>query len=136
MADADRIEVVYDKECPICEFYCQRIDVRESVGALERIDARDESEVMAEITSLGLDIDEGMVVRVGDELHYGADAIHELAMLGSKKGFVNSAARLCFSSRRVAHLLYPFFKFLRNLLLKMLGKSRINNLQQPGKDRF
>ena len=136
MSDSHRIEVVYDKECPICDFYCQRIDVRESVGELVRVDARDDSEVMAEITALGLDIDEGMVVRVGDELHYGADAIHELALLSSEKGFVNNASRLGFRSRRVAHLLYPIFKFLRNMLLKKLGKSRINNLQQPGNDRF
>ena len=136
MSDTDRIEVVYDRECPICEFYCQRIDVRESVGELVRVDARDDSEIMTEITALGLDIDEGMVVRVGDEFHYGADAIHELAKLGSKKGFVNNAARLGFGSRRIARLLYPLFKFLRNLLLKMLGKTRINNLQQAGKDHF
>ena len=136
MSDADRIEVVYDKECPICDFYCQRIDVRESVGELVRVDARDDSEIMNEITSLGLDIDEGMVVRVGGELYYGADAIHELANLSSKKGFVNNAARLSFGSRRLARLLYPLFKSLRNLLLKMLGKSRINNLQRPGNDRF
>jgi predicted DCC family thiol-disulfide oxidoreductase YuxK len=136
MSETDRIEVVYDKECPICEFYCQRIDVRDSAGELVRVDARDDSEVMTEITALGLDIDEGMVVRIGDELHYGADAIHELAKLGSKKGFVNNAARLGFGSRRIARFLYPFFKFLRNLLLKMLGKTRINNLQQPDKDNF
>ena len=136
MSDSDRIEVVYDKECPMCEFYCQRIDVRESAGALVRVNARDDSEIMSEITELGLDIDEGMVVRVGDEFHYGADAIHALAQLGSEKGFVNNAARLGFGSRRVARLLYPFFKFLRNLFLKILGRTRINNLQRPGKDRF
>ena len=136
MSDTDRIEVVYDKECPICDFYCQRIDVRESVGELVLIDARDDSEIMNEITSLGLDIDEGMVVRVRDEIHYGADAIHELANLSSEKGFVNTAARLSFGSRRLARLLYPLFKSLRNLLLKMLGKFRINNLQRTGNDRF
>ncbi len=136
MSDTDRIEVVYDKECPICDFYCQHIGVRESVGELVRIDARDDSEIMNEITSLGLDIDEGMVVRVGDEIHYGADAIHELTKLSSEKGFVNTAARLSFGSRRLARLLYPLFKSLRNLLLKVLGKSRINNLQRTGNDRF
>jgi predicted DCC family thiol-disulfide oxidoreductase YuxK len=136
MSDSGRIDVVYDKECPICEFYCQRIDVRESAGELVRVNARDDSEIMSEITDRGLDIDEGMVVRVGDEFHYGADAIHALAQLGSAKGFVNNAARLGFGSRRVARLLYPFFKFLRNLLLKILGRTRVNNLQQTGKDHF
>jgi len=136
MTHPDRIELVYDKECPICEFYCQRIDVRESAGELVRVNARDDSEIMHQITALGLDIDEGMVVRKGDKLYHGADAIHELAHLGSTKGFVNNAARLGFGSRKMARLLYPFFKFLRNLLLKMLGRTRINNLQRPGNERF
>jgi predicted DCC family thiol-disulfide oxidoreductase YuxK len=130
------IEVVYDKECPVCEFYCNRIDVKESVGCLVRIDARADSEIMDDITALGLDIDEGMVVRIGDQLYYGSDAIHELALLSSDKGFVNFMARLTFGSRSMARMFYPFFRFVRNMLLKLLGKSRINNLREPGKDRF
>jgi predicted DCC family thiol-disulfide oxidoreductase YuxK len=130
------IELVYDKECPVCEFYCKRIDVRQSAGQLLRINARDDSEIMDEITALGLDIDEGMVVRVGDKLHYGADAIHELALLSSGKGFVNATSRLMFSSRHMSRALYPLFKFARNMLLKALGRTRVNNLQQTGKDRF
>ena len=34
--------------------------------------------LMDEITARGLDIDEGMVVKVGNDLHYGSDAIFEL----------------------------------------------------------
>ena len=136
MSESPDIEVVYDKECPVCDFYCKRIDVRQSAGQLLRINARDDSEIMDEITALGLDIDEGMVVRVGDELHYGADAIHELALLSSGTGFVNAMSRLMFSSRRMSRALYPLFRFMRNMLLKILGKTRINNLRQAGNDRF
>ncbi len=136
MSDSPDIEVVYDKECPVCDYYCKRIDVRQSAGQLLHINARDDSEIMDEITALGLDIDEGMVVRVGDELHYGADAIHELALLSSGTGFVNAMSRLMFSSRRMSRALYPLFRFMRNMLLKILGKTRINNLRQAGNDRF
>jgi len=136
MSESNDVELVYDKQCPICEFYCQRIDVKESTGRLVRIDARDNSDIMQDITALGLDIDEGMVVRVENKLHYGADAIHELAFLSSGKGFVNAMAKLTFGSRAMARVLYPFFRFVRNLFLKMLGRTRINNLQQPGNERF
>ena len=136
MSESNDIELVYDKQCPICEFYCQRIDVKESAGQLVRIDARDDSDIMQDITALGLDIDEGMVVRVGDELHYGADAIHELALLSSGKGFVNAMAKLTFGSRAIARVMYPFFRFVRNMFLKMLGRTRINNLQQLDNERF
>ncbi len=136
MSSSPEIELVYDKECPACDFYCKRIDVQQSAGILRRINARDDSEIMDEITARGLDIDEGMVVRVGDRLHYGADAIHELALLSSGKGFVNAMSRLMFGSRRLSRALYPIFKFMRNLLLKILGRTRINNLQQADNERF
>jgi predicted DCC family thiol-disulfide oxidoreductase YuxK len=134
MPENDDIEVVYDKECPICDFYCKRADVDD--GALVLVDAREDSEVMREITALGLDIDEGMVVRVGEELHYGSDAIHALAQRSSGKGVVNFLGKLVFRSRTAARLFYPPLKAIRNLLLKLLGRSRINNLQQDGRDRF
>ena len=136
MTDPTDIEVVYDKECPVCDFYCNRIEVRDSVGRLVRIDARADSEIMDEITARGLDIDEGMVVRIGEQLHYGSDAIHELALLSSDKGFVNFMAKKTFGSKTMARMFYPFFRFMRNMLLKLLGRTRINNLGNPDKDRF
>ena len=134
--EAGRIELVYDRECPVCEYYCQRISVDESAGKLERIDARDDSEIMDDITALGLDIDEGMVVRHGDQVYYGADAIHELAKLSEHRGVVNRLAKIGFGSATLSRMLYPFFRALRNLLLKLLGKTRINNLEIDGRDRF
>ena len=136
MSRSPEVEVVYDRQCPVCEYYCKRLDLRDEAGMLVHIDAREDSDVMQEITGLGLDIDEGMVVRVGDRLYYGSDAIHELALLSSGKGFVNFMARLTFRSPALAHILYPFFRFIRNMLLKVLGRTRVNNLQISGNDQF
>ena len=134
MPEENDIEVVYDKDCPVCDFYCTRADVAE--GRLQLIDAREDTEIMRDITALGLDIDEGMVVRIGDDLYYGSDAIHALAQKSSGKGFVNFLGKWVFRSRTAARILYPPLKGIRNLLLKLLGRSRINNLQQEGMDRF
>lgn len=136
MSAPKKIQIVYDKECPICDFYCRKFEAGDLDDELLRVDAREQSDIMDEITEIGLDIDEGMVVKVDDRLHYGSDAIHELALLSSGKGFVNSLGKLAFRSGSVARILYPLMKFLRNLLLKMLGRTRINNLQQSGRDRF
>ncbi len=136
MADPDDIVLVYDKQCPVCDFYCEHVSVEESAGRLVRIDARDPSDIMAEITTRGLDIDEGMVLKAGGQLYYGADAIHELARLSSRKGFFNRLAHWTFRSKPVARVLYPIMKFGRNLLLKMLGRTRINNLGKSGNERF
>ena len=130
------ILLVYDKQCPACDFYCRRIDVDDSAGRIVRVDARDQTAIMAEISELELDIDEGMVLKVGDRLYYGAEAINQLARLSSNKGFFNRFATAIFRSPSVARAFYPILKACRNLLLKILRRRRINNLQVPGKDRF
>jgi predicted DCC family thiol-disulfide oxidoreductase YuxK len=128
--------VVYDKHCPACDYYCNMVRIKESVGRLVLVDARDGGPIMDEITARGLDIDQGMVVKVGDELYYGADAIHVLALMGTNRGFFNRLAYWSFRSPAVAKVLYPLLKACRNLLLKILGKTKINNLNVPGNDRF
>lgn len=136
MSNPADIQLVYDRECPVCEYYCQRVDVDASAGQLVRIDARAPSEIMDEITALGLDIDEGMVVKVGERIYYGSDAIHELAQMSAKKGVINRLSRLTFRSPALARFFYPMLKAVRNLLLKILGRSRINNLNQSNNDWF
>ena len=130
------ILLVYDKECPVCDNYCRSVRVRDSVGKLKLIDARESSEVMGEITSAGLDIDQGMVLKMGDVLYYGADAIHTLALIGSPSGVFNRLNYWIFRSRALSRNLYPVLRFFRNLLLKVLRKTKINNLQQEDNDRF
>ena len=136
MNESRDVELVYDRQCPICDYYCQRIDVDEKAATLKRIDAREDSELMQEITAVGLDIDEGMVVKLNDKIFYGSDAIHKLATLSSRKGAVNKMAYWVFRWPRVARLLYPLLAGCRNVLLKILRRSRINNLGIDNNDRF
>ena len=136
MGSADEILLVYDRECPACDFYCNRIEVSESAGNLILVDARETSDLMDEITERGLDIDEGMVLKVGGDLHYGPDAIHELALLSSRSTIFNRLAYGLFHSAHVSRILYPILKRCRNALLKFLGKTRINNLHRPLNNRY
>jgi len=80
----EEIFLVYDRECPACNAYCKVVRIRESVGDLQIIDARENSEVMKEITFQGHDIDQGMILKMGGQLYYGADAMHALALIGSR----------------------------------------------------
>jgi predicted DCC family thiol-disulfide oxidoreductase YuxK len=124
----EEILLVYDQECPACNAYCQVVTIRESVGDLRIVDARENSEVMEEITSQGLDIDQGMVLKMGGQLYFGADAIHALALIGSRSGIFNRINYWMFKSKTASSILYPMLRFCRNLLLKILGKTKINNL--------
>lgn len=135
-SDRNEVLVVYDKQCPACDYYCNMVRIRESVGHLVLVDARNGGPVMDEITAAGLDIDEGMVVKVGTQLYYGPDAIHALALMGTNRGLFNRIAYWAFRSKRASRILYPMLKACRNLLLKVLRKTRINNLRADGNDRF
>jgi predicted DCC family thiol-disulfide oxidoreductase YuxK len=132
----EEILLVYDRECPACNAYCQVVKIRESVGDLRIVDARENSDVMDEITSQGLDIDQGMVLKMGGQLYYGADAIHALALIGSRSGIINRMNYWMFKSKTASSIFYPILRFCRNFLLKILGKTKINNLNIEGNEKF
>ena len=130
------ITLVYDKQCPACERYCQLVRIRESVGELKLLDARDGGELVDRITARGWDIDQGMVLQLDQQLYYAADAIHMLSLLSSRNGLFNHFNYWAFKSPLLAKALYPVLKFGRNLLLKFLGRTKINNLDLPDNERF
>ena len=130
------ILLVYDKECPACNTYCQIIRIRETVGNLKIIDARRNSRVLDEITKSGLDIDQGMVLKIESQLYYGSDAIHALALISSRSGLFNRINYWIFKSKSISSWLYPVLRLFRNLLLKMLRKTKINNLGKPDNEKF
>ena len=136
MPNTQDILLVYDKECPACNYYCNLARIRESVGNLVLVNARDDSPVMREITAAGLDIDQGMVLKVGDKLYYGSDAIHALSLMSTRSGVFNRLSYFFFRSEKVSAVLYPVLRACRNLLLKILRKSKINNLGTVNNDRF
>ena len=132
----EEILLVYDKQCPVCDYYCQVVRIRETVGELKLMDARESSAVMDEITSRGLDIDQGMVLKMGGRLYYGSDAIHALALISGRSGIFNRLNYWMFKSRTLSRIFYPVLRFFRNLLLKFLRRTKINNLRLENNDRF
>src|SRR5512140_2471432 len=109
-----KILLVYDHQCPVCDAYCRGVQVRPSEGALQIVDARAASNVRDEITRRGLDIDQGMVLRTDNALFYGAEAIHELARLGTRSDPFNLLNYIVFRWKPVAERLYPVLRFFRN----------------------
>lgn len=132
----EEILLVYDKECPVCNNYCQVIRIREDIGDLKIVDAREHGQVRNEITEMGLDIDQGMVLKMRGRIYYGSDAIHTLALISSRSGIFNRVNYWLFKSKSLSFILYPVLRSCRNLLLKILGKSKINNLDVDGNEKF
>ena len=51
--------------------YCRIVRLHASVGELELIDKRDGGSLVDEISARGWDIDQGMVIKLDNELYYG-----------------------------------------------------------------
>jgi predicted DCC family thiol-disulfide oxidoreductase YuxK len=126
--DADDLWLVYDGECPVCSNYCRHIRLRETVGPLHLVDARQPSPLMDEITHAGLDIDQGMVLKVRGQLYYGDVAMHMITLMSTRAGWFNRLSLLLFGTPLAARIFYPAGKAVRNLLLKVLGIAYIDNL--------
>ncbi len=106
------------------------------MGELQLVNAREPGPAMARVTAAELDIDQGMVLIVGNEMYYGSDAIHKLSMLSTRSGFFNRLTYYLFQSKRRSIVLYPLLCACRNLLLKIPGRTKINKLDQPDNNQF
>ncbi len=130
------IQLIYDRQCPLCDYYVRILRIQESVGVLALVDARESTEFLSEVTAAGLDIDQGMVLKMNDQLYHGSDAIHMLSLLSTRSGSLNRIFFWIFRSRRLSVVLYPICRFFRNRLLKARGVKKINNLNFDGNNRF
>ena len=131
-----KVLLVYDHQCFVCDAYCRRAHIREEAGELQRVNAREASPFMDELTAKGLDIDKGLVLKVGDDIYFGSDAIHELSLLSNRGNLFNRLTYWMFHSKELSHIIYPILRFFHDLLLKMLRKTKINNLNLPNNDWF
>ena len=68
MSDVREVLLIYDGDCPACSFYSNLARIRTTIGELKLVNAREPSPTMAKVTSAGLDIDQGMVLIIGDEM--------------------------------------------------------------------
>ena len=126
VGDGDRqdgIVLVYDGDCPLCRHYATLTRIRTSAGALVLHDARSGGEIVAWLSRHGVDLDEGMAVIIGGTVHHGAEALHVLALLGTRSDGFNRAMGALFRHRRLTRLLYPVMRAGRRLLLTLRGRG-------------
>lgn len=123
------VYLVYDDDCPVCHTWCTDAFPDERAGVV-LVDARKDSALMDEITAAGLDIDQGMVLKVGDTLHYASDAVREATRRSRRGGLVGALNRTFFGSQTLAQMSYPVGRAVRNGLLRVLGIPFIGNLEK------
>lgn len=126
---------VYDGDCPICLMGATHFRIKQAVGNLHLLNKRetdDSHPLIQEINANRLDLDKGMVLKMGNRLYQGADALHVMAMIGSNTGWFNRVNAAMFKSEKIARLCYPSMRAARNLALAIKGVPRIRNLDHAG----
>ena len=124
------LTLVYDGECPLCRQFVRLQRLRRDVGELALIDARQESAARCELSEQGIDLDEGVALRIDERWFHGGEALHRLALMSTGSGLFNRLmARLFASPERTARL-YPWLRRGRALLLRLLGRGPIDNLHR------
>lgn len=126
--------LVYDRQCPVCDIYCHAL--QSDKVPLRLIDARTSPTLLQQITARGIDIDQNMVLKIDNRLYAGPEAIHRLALLTTSSSLFNRINARLFRSERRARALYPILRRGRNLLLRLLRRTKINNLRLPDNERF
>ena len=119
------LTVYYDGDCPLCRSYTRMMRLREAIGRVDLVDAREAPDAVSRLSRLGLDLDEGFVVDADGRLYHGADAIHMLAILTAPLGIFHRFNAAIFSRPRLAAFLYPLLVRGRALLLWLLGRKPI-----------
>jgi predicted DCC family thiol-disulfide oxidoreductase YuxK len=127
-ADAvKRPTIIYDGDCPFCSNYVALFRVREAIGPVALLNAREHPQLVDAVRREQLDINEGMVFLYAGELYHGADAMNAMALLGSGSGTFNRINAAIFRNPKLARRLYPFLRLGRNATLWLLRRKKITH---------
>ena len=117
--------LIYDGECPFCSNFVQFARLRETVGEVRLIDARENGPEVQAARDAGYVIDDGMLLSLDGQVYYGADCLNRLALLSSRSGVFNRLNHAVFRVPAVSRFSYPILRTGRNMTIKLLGVSRM-----------
>ncbi|HSF96481.1 MAG TPA: DCC1-like thiol-disulfide oxidoreductase family protein [Thermohalobaculum sp.] len=117
--------LIYDGECPFCSRYARLTRLRAAVGGLRLINARDRGPEVEAAIRAGYELDQGMLLSLDGQLHYGADCLNRLALMSSRSTLFNRLTYALFRSPRASRLMYPVLRAGRNLVLRLMGRRRL-----------
>ncbi len=118
--------LLYDGECPACRSYVAFSRLRSLFPDLQLLDAREQPRLVAELRAAGYEINEGMVLKLGEAIHFGPEATRKIAELGqTAPSAVTRVGLAAIGSAPWSRALYPWLNRARMLLLRSLGRTLV-----------
>jgi len=125
MSTAPATYLVYDGDCPFCSAYVKLVRLREALGPVVLVNAREDHPIVRYVEQRGVVLDQEMALVMGDEVYSGGECINRLALMSTRSGLFNRINAALFSSPKFSRLAYPYLRGCRNLALKLMGKEPI-----------
>jgi predicted DCC family thiol-disulfide oxidoreductase YuxK len=125
---ANNPTIVYDGDCPFCSRYVALVRLREAIGPVTLLNAREGGPIVSNLQQRGFDLNEGMVLILDGQIFHGADCINRLALLSTPSTLFNRVNQFIFRSKIASAVLYPVLRAGRNTVLQMLGRKKIAHL--------
>jgi predicted DCC family thiol-disulfide oxidoreductase YuxK len=119
--------IVYDGDCYFCRAYVNFVQLRQAIGAVELLSARSGDARLPPLMAQGFDLDDGMLIITGPQIHAGADAMHWLAVHLPARSLSERLHAAVFRQRWLAQLLYPLLRLGRRAWLALRGVPPIRN---------
>ncbi len=126
MSESAPLTLLYDGDCPVCKNFVRRMRLKQDFGDLRLLDARQPSAERTRVEDMGLDLNKGFVLFVGDEVYFADRAIQTLALMSSRSGLFNRLNYHVFRHAGLSRVLYPILATGRLILLRLLGRSLID----------
>jgi len=122
--------ILYDGDCPFCSNYVRFNRLKENIGPVKLINARQGGAEVEFCKLKNLSLDEGMAFYYKKKLYHGEECVHLLTLLSSKSSIFGLTTSWVFGSKKRAKFFYPILKAGRNLTLILLGKGQIEQTKE------
>lgn len=115
--------ILYDGECPVCASYIALTKLREVAPGLALIDARQRPDLVEHYRKRGIDINKGMVIKIGDLTLEGASVFAMINRLSEPNSRLVKLSLRLLSGHRRSRLVYPALALGRRVLLMLLRRK-------------
>lgn len=127
--DANTLYLIYDDECPLCRHSAKAVRIKQAVGNLELLNARESHPLIDAAHDNGLDPDVGIIVYYHNQFYFAEHAISLLAQLSEPKSRFNLFFTNLLKKLWIAKCLYPIVKGIRRFFLYLKGVHGIKPIQ-------
>lgn len=118
--------ILYDGECPFCRSYVHFLRLKDSIGPVRLLDAREATPERAQAEAAGYDLNDGMVLGFEGQLYHGDACLNRLSLMSTGSGFINGLFARLFRVEARARRWYPWLRSGRNFTLRLLGRKPIS----------